>query len=106
MEEIEKILDWMEKNVSGAVNDVRIVHLRSTLSDELARTILQALQQSVVPTTTTGIVPVPTTTGGPGGGAPFGGGPAGGNPFGAPAQISTKRKPARPRRLRARRGRR
>jgi len=50
----------MEKNVSRRGQRRRIVHLRSNPVDELARTILQALQQQRGAwTDETGIVPVP-----------------------------------------------
>src|SRR5262249_5003269 len=76
------LLTWIDTKISGAEFELRIVHLRSALSDEMAQTLLQALGQSVAPPGSTGIVQ-PLTTGGPLGGGPLGGGPLGGGPFGA-----------------------
>jgi type II secretion system protein D len=94
LKEIEDLLAWMDSKNSEAVFELRIVHLRSALSDELAQTLLQALGQSVAPAGTTGIVQ-PLNTGGPGGGGPLGGGPLGGGPFGnaAQTQIAGQQRP-------------
>jgi type II secretion system protein D len=61
--EIQKLIDWIDNKVSPVVNEMRIVKLRNSLSDELAETLIQALQQIVVAPAANGGVVAPLTGG-------------------------------------------
>jgi type II secretion system protein D len=71
--EIKGLIDKIDGWVSSATNDLRIVHLRNALADELTNTILTAITSGVVPPGTTaapGLIPTPGTQAGtPGTGA-------------------------------------
>lgn len=71
MDEIRRLIKWIDNNMSPVINELRIVKLKNSLSDELANTLLEALSQVVVNPTANGAGVVAAPTGGPGGfGAP------------------------------------
>src|SRR5262249_14978473 len=70
--EIRGLIERMDTMESPAVNDMRIVPLKYSLSDDLANLLLQAIAQGYTPATTTGapgIVPGAAGGGVPGVGA-------------------------------------
>lgn len=67
MAEIERLIKWVDNKGSAVINEIRIVQLKRSLSDELAQTLLEALQQIVVAPAANGGVLTPLS-GGPGGG--------------------------------------
>jgi type II secretory pathway component GspD/PulD (secretin) len=86
VEEIKVLIEMFEKP-SPALNQLRIYHLRNTLSTDMAAMLEQALFQNILPQGT-GIVQPATGTGaagalGPGGALGFGGALGGGGAFGA-----------------------
>src|SRR5262249_6370268 len=48
--EITRLIEWIEKTVSSAVNELRVKRLNNAGSDELASVISQAIIQGVLPT--------------------------------------------------------
>lgn len=79
--QIKTLIEWIDSRVSSAQSDLRIVRLKNARADELAATLLQALQQETLPPQSagTGIVPAPATqTAGALGGGQLGGGVLGG----------------------------
>jgi general secretion pathway protein D len=60
MVEITKLIEWIDDQVSKAVNDLRIVRVQNALADELANTIISAITSGILPPGTTaapGLVP-------------------------------------------------
>jgi type II secretion system protein D len=100
--QIKTLIEWIDSRVSAAVSDLRIVRLRNARADELAATLLQALQQETLTPQAagTGIVPVPATqaAGGALGGLGVGGGAGllGGAQQGLPGQQGTLGQPFGP----------
>jgi type II secretion system protein D len=66
LKEIAELIDRLDSFVSSAVNDLRIIHLRNALADELTNTITQALSAGVLApgaTAAPGLVPTPGAPG-------------------------------------------
>jgi type II secretion system protein D len=86
MAEIRRVTDFLDNNISKAVNDLRIIKLKYALADDLSTLLLRAIASGVgTPSPSAGgaVFPqLPTTPAAPtggGGGGPFGaGGGAGG----------------------------
>jgi type II secretion system protein D len=60
LEEIRALIQRIDSTVSAATNDLRIVRLKNTISDELANTLVTAITAGVLPPGTTaapGVVP-------------------------------------------------
>jgi hypothetical protein len=92
--QIKTLIEWIDSRVSSAVSDLRIVRLRNARADELAATLLQALQQETLTPQAagTGIVAVPATQqAGALGGLGVGGvgGALGGGLLGGAQQLGT-----------------
>ena len=73
MEDIRRLIEHLDRSPTGAVNDLRIYHLRIALADELSNLLVSAIAQGVL---STGTTPTPAPAGGIGGGV--GGGIGGG----------------------------
>jgi type II secretion system protein D len=80
--EVRELVSRIDTYESSAINDLRIIKLRSAIAEELAATILQSISQGIIPPSTGGggVLAAPATTGQPGGGGGFFG--AGGGIFG------------------------
>lgn len=84
LEEIKNLIERIDKTVSSAVNDVRIVPLKNALAEELANLLLQAISAGIaVPTASTTTTPGLT----PGLATPLGARPPG--TIGAPGTTTT-----------------
>ena len=73
MEDIRRLIEHLDRSPSGAINDLRIYHLKIALADELSNLLVSAIAQGVL---STGTTPTPAPAGGIGGG--IGGGLGGG----------------------------
>jgi type II secretion system protein D len=62
LKEIRDLIQILDTAETSAINEIRIVHLRNVLSDELASILQQTINQAVVaPTTSTTITPTTPT---------------------------------------------
>jgi type II secretory pathway component GspD/PulD (secretin) len=70
MEDIRRLIEHLDRTPTGAINDLRIYHLKIALADELSNLLVSAIAQGVL---STGTTPTVAPTGGGIGGGGIGG---------------------------------